>query len=386
MRQVRAASIVPLVRNLGLFFSIILLIFTAVIAGQFPTAEEPYITALSSKYYYEKGRDLVQGLSQNVTDETLQTLLRAELPALAVTNAGEPAAAQRGKSLLRISLNTLSGVRLDDPLTYLKSEIPMMEVTPATADTYDETGPDEILEDPADGQLPGDSAPETDGAAGVVLPVENRVQSDTPLIALYNTHTSETFELTDGLAHLKGKAGGIALVTGEIKKVIEEEYGIPVVYSDKLHDTSFNKSYAESEKTVKQLLEGNPDLEMLFDIHRDGAVTREQSLVTIHGQQVARILIIVGTDARADHPGWRENLDFARKIAAKMDNMYPGLSRGITTKEGRYHQQYSPRALLVEIGSAKNATDEAIASGRLFANVVVAVLNDMANPENKISE
>jgi len=378
MRQVKAGSIVPLVRNLGLFFSAILLIFTAVIAGQFPTAEEPYITALSSKYYYEKGRDLVQGLSQNINNETLQILLRAELPVLAVTDSGEPAAEQRKKRLLRISLNTLSGVRLDDPLTYLKSEIPMMEVTPATADTYDETGPDEVLEDPGAGQPPEGSAPETGDNAGVVLPVENRVKSDTPLIALYNTHTSETFELTDGLAHLKGKAGGIALVTGEIKKVIEEDYGIPVVYSDKIHDTSFNKSYAESEKTVKQLLEGNPGLEMLFDIHRDGAVTREQSVVTIHGQQVARILIIVGTDARADHPGWRENLEFAREIAAKMDAMYPGLSRGITTKEGRYHQQYSPKALLVEIGSAKNATDEAVASGRLFANVVVAVLNDMA--------
>ncbi|MBU7005916.1 stage II sporulation protein P [Phosphitispora fastidiosa] len=386
MRQVKADSIVPLVRNLGLFFFAILVIFTAVIAGQFPAAEGPYITALSSKYYYEKGRNLVQGLSQNVGNETLKTLLRAELPVLAASDSGQPAAVQRRKSLLRISLNTLSGVKLDDPLTYLKSEIPMMEVTPATADTYDETGPDEVLEDPGEGQLPAGSSQETEGAAGSALPVENRVKSDTPLIALYNTHTSETFELTDGLAHLKGKAGGIALVTGEIKKAIEEDYGIPVVYSDKLHDTSFNKSYAESEKTVKQLLEGNPGLEMVFDIHRDGAVTREQSLVTIHGQQVARILIIVGTDARADHPHWQENLEFAREIAAKMDAMYPGLSRGITTKEGRYHQQYSPRALLVEIGSAKNATDEAVASGRLFANVVVAVLNDMAQAAEETSE
>ncbi|MCL5935271.1 MAG: Bax inhibitor-1 family protein, partial [Firmicutes bacterium] len=30
------------------------------------------------------------------------------------------------------------------------------------------------------------------------------IKSSEPLIALYNTHTSETFELTDGLAHLKG--------------------------------------------------------------------------------------------------------------------------------------------------------------------------------------
>ncbi len=378
MRQIRAGSVVPLVRNLGLFFSAILLLFTAVIAGQFPTVDDPFITAFSSRYYYEKSKDLVEVLSRNVSNEILKTILRAELPVLAVTDPGNPDAARSGKSLLKITLNALSGVRLEDPLTYLKSEIPMMEVTPATADTYDETGPDEILEGPAAGQAPAGNSPETAGSEKAVLPVENRVQSDTPLIGLYNTHTSETFELTDGLAHLKGKAGGIAQVTREIRKVIEENYGIPVAYSDKIHDKSYNESYAQSEKTVKQLLKDNPDLAMLFDIHRDGNLTREQSIVTINGRQAARILIVVGTDARADHPGWRENLEFARRITAKMDAMYPGLSRGITTKEGRYHQQYSPGALLVEIGSARNATEEALESGRMFADVVVAVLNDMA--------
>ncbi|WP_418790706.1 stage II sporulation protein P [Phosphitispora sp. TUW77] len=380
MRHVRANSIVPLAKNLGLFFFAILFVFTAVIAGQFPTVDEPYITVLSSKYYYEKGGDLVQGLSQSVSNETLKLLLRSELPMLAVTDPAKPVGTQHWKSLLRISLNTVSGVRLEDPLTYLKSEIPMMEVTPATADTYDEIGIDEILEGPAAGEFSADTDidPDTASFSGIVPPVENKVKSDTPLIALYNTHTSETFELTDGLAHLKGKAGGIAQVTREIKRIIEDDYKIPVAYSDKIHDKSYNESYAESEKTVKQLLDGNPDLKMLFDIHRDGNLTREQSVVTINNHQVARILIVVGTDARADHPRWRENLEFARRIAAKMDIMYPGLSRGITTKEGRYHQQYSPRALLVEIGSAKNTTDEAAASGRLFADVVVAVLNDMA--------
>ena len=377
MRQVKAGSIVPMVRNLGLLFTAILLVFFAVIAGQLPTEGEPYIPAFSSEYYYEKGEAVVLELSKRVGNETLKAILMAEIPVLTMTGEGKGASLETGERFLKTCLNVISGVRLDDPLTYLKAEIPIMKVTPVTAeDTYDEIGFDQISVTPNAQRVSGDGLIIDDNNYGTGA-VVNRIKSDTPIIALYNTHTSETFELTDGLAHLKWKAGGVTEVAKEIKRVIEENYGIAVVYADKLHDKSFNKSYSESEKTVKQLLKDHEELEMLFDIHRDGSLTREQSLVEIEGRQVGRVLIVVGTDARAEHPRWKENLEFARRIAAKMDVMYPGLSRGIATKQGRYNQQYSPRGLLIEIGTAKNSTEEAVASGRLFANVIVAVLNDM---------
>jgi stage II sporulation protein P len=179
------------------------------------------------------------------------------------------------------------------------------------------------------------------------------------------------------LTHLKGKAGGVTIVAQEIQKYIQEKYKIPVEYSPAIHDLSFNKSYAESQRTATRLIKDNPGLQAIFDVHRDGSLTREQSLAKVNGQSVAKILIVVGTDARAEHLKWRENLEFARKLAAKLDAMYPGLSRGIAIKQGRYNQDLSIKALLVEIGSSKNTTDEAIASGRLFATAVVALLNDM---------
>jgi len=368
MKQVRADSMVPMIRNLGLFFAAIITVITAMVAGQFPDQENPYVPALSSKYYYEKSRTVMQTLSEKMSSPVLQTILKAEIPALSIADVNRPAPVN-GFNALRTCLNLLAGVRLEDPLTFLKAEVPMMDVTPVTADNFDETEADVIDVQPTPGSISSDA---------VSTPViENTIKSDVPLVALYNTHTSETFELTDGLAHLKGKAGGIATVTREIQSAIQEQYAIPVAYSAAIHDMTFNKSYAESEKTVKELLRDNSGLEMIFDIHRDGSITREQSLVKINGQNVARILLVVGTDARAEHPKWRENLELAKKIAARMDVMYPGLSRGITIKQGRYNQQFNSRILLVEIGSAKNSTDEATAAGRLFANVIVAELNDM---------
>lgn len=369
MRYSKTPNIIPMVRNLGLFFTVIVAVVLSMFAAQYPSQDEPYVPALSSNYYFDKGKTTVEGLTNKIDNRALEFILNSAMPVL---SPSRETTEQGSGSLLKLGLNLLSGVKIEDPLTYLKAEIPMMAlvpVEPVTADSYDETEKDNITE-------PSPNSPES---SNKTAPVENKITSEIPLIALYNTHTSETYELTDGLAHMKGKAGGIATVAREMQKTIEEKYKIPVTYSPVLHDLSFNKSYVESEKTVKQLLKDNPKLDMIFDVHRDGSMSREQSLVKINGKNVARILIVVGTNARAEHPKWRENLDFARKIAAKMDVMYPGLCRGVSIKQGRYNQQYSPHAILVEIGSSKNSTDEAVEGGRLFADVAVAVLNDLKN-------
>lgn len=367
MKYLKVTNIIPMVRNLGLFFIIILVVFFSMYAGQFPNGNRLYVPALSTNFYYEKSKNTVLGMAEKLGPQTLKLMLQTDLPVISIVDGKDGETKKGGFSLLKTCLNLLSGVKLDDPLTFLKTEIPMMAVTPVTADSLDETAVDEISE-------PSKAASDSPAQQPTV---DNKIVSKAPLIALYNTHTSETFELTDGVAHLKGKAGGVSVVAKEIQKRIQEKYHIGVIYSPILHDLSFNKSYVESEKTVKKLLHDNTSLEMIFDIHRDGAMTREQSLTTVNGKKVAKILIVVGTNARADHPKWRENLEFSRKLAAKADAMYPGLCRGIAIKQGRYNQQYSPRATLVEIGSSTNTTDEAVESAKMFADIAVAVLNDI---------
>jgi stage II sporulation protein P len=340
MKPIRNVGIRPMIINLGLFFVLISLVFFSVFVGSYPNFESQF----------------------------LKNILKTELPVLAIADDRNTINYLDRRRVFRTCLNILAGVRLEDPLTYLRAEIPMMDAVPVTADNFDETAVDDIALKPS-------QEPQTEPSASQVR-VDNQIKSKTPLVAIYNTHTSESFELTEGLTHIKGKAGGVSIVAKEIQKALEE-YGIISKYSPVLHDLVFNKSYSESQKTVSQLLKDYPGLEMLLDIHRDGSLTREQSIVKINGQIAAKILIVIGTEARADHPKWRTNLEFARKIAAKMDVMYPGLSRGVTIKQGRYNQQFSPHALLIEIGSVKNTTNEAVVSARLFANVTTAVLNDL---------
>ncbi|HWI54116.1 MAG TPA: stage II sporulation protein P, partial [Desulfobacteria bacterium] len=268
MKLLKTLNIMPMVRNLGLFFSLILTVVFSLYAAQYPTTREPYIPALSSNFYYEKSRGAVEGLTSRVDLQTFKFILETDLPVISEkSNVPLPNAA----SVAKICLNLLAGVKLTDPLSYLKSEIPMMDVVPVTAEITDEFSPSDVTEP---------SKSEGDDASGQE-PVVNKISSSTPLIALYNTHTSETYELTDGLDHLKGKAGGVSLVAKEIEKVIRDKYKIAAVYSPIIHDLSYNKSYVESEKTVKQLLKDNPKIEMVFDIHRDGMVSRENSVARI---------------------------------------------------------------------------------------------------------
>ena len=56
----------------------------------------------------------------------------------------------------------------------------------------------------------------------------------------------------------------------------------------------------------------------------------------------------------------RENQNsFAKLIDAKMNQRYPGVSRGIRMDDWRYNQHLHPRALLIEVGCQDNTKEEA---------------------------
>ncbi|MHB8985683.1 MAG: stage II sporulation protein P [Eubacteriales bacterium] len=193
------------------------------------------------------------------------------------------------------------------------------------------------------------------------------------LVCIYNTHTGETYSLSDGVERLDRRQGGIVTVAAALQEALEKQ-GIKTARSDRINDYNYNNSYLESEKTSRELLAANPKAAAILDVHRDSGKTREQSLVKVNGQDAAPVLLIVGSDARRPFPAWRENYAFASELSAKMDEMYPGLSLGVRVKDGQYNQFLHPRAVLVEIGTSKNSTEEAARSAGLFADVLADLL------------
>lgn len=297
----------------------------------------------------------------NWTQRDSSSILRAGIPLLAWVGdeSVSPLASPSRMAKPLVGMFTLDKQR---PLHMLQSQMPLME---------------------ADAMLSGtESISVTAQEPGVVpLPDDEEEEESSPvafleesLVAVYFTHTGETYALTDGMERLHGKKGGVVKVGEALRRELEDNYGVRVALSDKINDADYGASYVQSQETLRELLEDNPSVQVVLDIHRDAGKSRENSLVTVHGQEVAPVLIVVGSDARAPFPTWRENYDFARELAAEIEKQHPGLCLGVQIKEGRYNQFLHPRAVLLEVGSVSNSTEEAVQTGRLLAGPVAELI------------
>lgn len=205
------------------------------------------------------------------------------------------------------------------------------------------------------------------------------------LVGIYTTHTGETYSLTDGTDRLTGKQGGVVKVARAVQKALEEKHAIRTVLSDKVHDARYATSYLESKKTAAELVEKYPQMIAMVDIHRDDG-TREQSLVEVKGEKVAPISMIVGSDARMPFPNWKENYQFACRLAAKINEMYPGLCTGVTVKDGRFNQYLHPGAILVEVGTVNNYLEEALTSGEMLAEALAKLVQEEVKIRQTLQE
>jgi len=203
----------------------------------------------------------------------------------------------------------------------------------------------------------------------------NHVPTGKPLVGIYQTHTSESFVPSAGVTHAPGGQRGLIVDVGEALVKRLSTYGVGSIQSSKIHDyPSFMKAYSASESTVKNMLSENPSIQMIFDIHRD-AEKRENTTATVNGVQVARIMIVVAT-GQPDlvQPHWQSNHAFAKLIDAKMNQRYPGVSRGIRMDDWRYNQQLHPRALLIEVGCQENTKDEAERGIELLGDILAEII------------
>lgn len=196
-------------------------------------------------------------------------------------------------------------------------------------------------------------------------------------VVLYCTHSSESYIPDSGVARRDGKRGLINSVAASIADRLKAG-GIQAEFIDRIHDyPDFNKSYTASRDTVKNVVNAEEKLVALFDIHRDHIPDVDTAeTININGKMAARILIIVGTDERKEHPRWKENLDFAERLYRQGEKMYPGLIKGVRTRPGTYNQEFFNHALLLEFGTDYNSLAEAEHAGELFAGILLEVLEE----------
>lgn len=204
-----------------------------------------------------------------------------------------------------------------------------------------------------------------------------------PIIYLYNSHPTEEYKSsTIGEYYINPTV----IMNNYILEDIFNKRGYKTYVEERsvkdiLNSNSWN--YASSYKASRLLIEdvsiNNPSIKYYIDIHRD-SLDRSRTTITIDGKDYARIIFLLGLE----NPKYSENLEFMEKINNKIDNYYPGLSKGIYKKEGPgvngvYNEDFSNRLILVEIGGYENTTTEVLNTAIAFSKCYLEVLDEENN-------
>ncbi|MCW3489313.1 stage II sporulation protein P [Dethiobacter alkaliphilus] len=247
---------------------------------------------------------------------------------------GESGAVLEEKKTTRLS-------DLSDPKNLISSQIPFMVDA-------------ELEKQPQVNNVPmRQNDPEEEETPRIVIPLRQTLSGEGKVI-IYHVHTTESFVPTSGKTFTEDLTKTVAQLGSELGDLMRSQYNIPVIHNDKIHDIPRTGSYERALPTIKGLLEQNPDADLVIDLHRDG-VARNVTTTEIDGQSVGRILFVVGSR----HPEWQENNRKAQFLHKQLEEMAPGISRGVRERPLVYNQHVHPGSLLIEVGGHENSLEEA---------------------------
>lgn len=263
-------------------------------------------------------------------------------------------------------LRLVSEIRYPSPQEFIRVQIPLVDRQISSVRQDDHVQAQAVMARPA-----------TDRTVPVPFPAKPRIFPERPVepeVLIFHTHTSESYLPESGVDHKLNKHGDIVKVGRFLAEQLESR-GIPTLYTDEIHDMyPFRDSYKRSHTTVARLLQENPGIRMVLDIHRDGTPGLS-CRKTIAGRAVAGIVLVVGTDRMGlEHPQWQKNHQFALELAETINRLYPGLVLKVIQADARYNQHLHDKAIIVELGNQYSTLEEAKNSAIYLAEVIADYL------------
>ncbi len=245
---------------------------------------------------------------------------------------------------------TMTGRELDPGDHYIAGDNRLFEVTGIEGDTvtvrYLET-----IELPAiTADFLGAQVSKSDETSGVV--------------GIYHTHNAESYVPSSG-TESKDDGRGDILKVGQALAAGMEDMGLTVYWSDNSHIPHDGQAYMRSRRTATELLQKKPDT--LLDLHRD-ATPPEIYETEIEGVPTTKVRLVVGRQ----NQNREANLEYAKRIKAVADDMYPGLVEGIFDARGNYNQDLGPKMILMEFGAHTTSLEQAEQAAEYFAKVIPA--------------
>lgn len=184
-----------------------------------------------------------------------------------------------------------------------------------------------------------------------------------PQILIYHTHSQEAFA--------DSGPGQTVVGIGNYLTELLTAKGYNVIHDTSVYDLidgklDRSKAYTYAYDGVKKILEENPSIGVVLDIHRDG-VGKDLHLVTdVDGRPTAQIMFFNGMSQTPEgpieylkNPYRAQNLAFSFQMQLDAQAYYPGFTRKIYLKGLRYNLHLRPRSALIEVGAQTNTYEEA---------------------------
>lgn len=213
--------------------------------------------------------------------------------------------------------------------------------------------------------------------------VDLRINKNTegPQILIYHTHSQEGFADS-----VKGDDSTTIMGVGDhLAEILQNQYGYNVLhhlgkYDVKTRDNAYSRALPE----VQQILEENPSIQVVIDLHRD-AVANEQNklMMDLDGRPTARFMFFNGVSCTRKtgnidylkNPNLADNLAFSFQMKKVAEEYYPGLTRKNYIHGYRYNMHLCPRTTLIELGAQNNTLEEAMNACDPIAHILDMVLS-----------
>ena len=222
-----------------------------------------------------------------------------------------------------------------------------------------------------------------DQLMGTNLAIEK--DASKPQILIYHTHSQEEFADS-----VEGDVSTTIVGAGEyLAELLRNRYGYNVIHDTGVYDMvdgvlDRSAAYDLAGEAVSRILEENPSIEVVIDLHRDG-VPEHKFVTEINGKPTAQIMFFNGLSRTArngpvdylPNPYIVDNLAFSFQLQLLADQQYPDFTRPIYLQSLRYNLHFRPRSLLIEAGTQLNTVAEEYNAMEPLADI----LNQVLQPE-----
>lgn len=223
--------------------------------------------------------------------------------------------------------------------------------------------------------------------AETLLSKDMHISTDTagPKILVYHTHSQEMF--ADSVAG--DPSTSIVGVGDYLVDLLNNTYHIETMHHTGVYDLingelDRSKAYDLAKPEIAALLEANPSIEVVIDLHRDGVGEGTHLVTDINGRPTAQIMFFNGlsktrSNGEIDYlanPYIQDNLAFSLQMQVAAYNKYPGFTRRIYLRGYRYNMHLMPKCLLIEAGAQTNTVQEMRNAMDVLAELLNLVLTE----------